>query len=188
MSAEWKAPTSGGSTGRPKLIVSRTPGVVDPRVPARMERFGDDDRPAVVAEDDVMRVEQVRWPVLEGVHGEGLLLEPKGTVRGHVGALPDAARIGKVRDELALVFHESPDQLAGPAATMSWSDEPYTRGGYAVYKPSQLGAFWAPLRAGTDRIHFAGEHLEALAGYMESAVRSGERVAAGLGPPPARSS
>lgn len=32
VSAEWKAPTSGGSTGRPKLIVARTPGVVDPRV------------------------------------------------------------------------------------------------------------------------------------------------------------
>ena len=27
------------------------------------------------------RVYQVRWPVLEGVHGEGLLLEPKGEVR-----------------------------------------------------------------------------------------------------------
>jgi bile acid-coenzyme A ligase len=26
----WKAPTSGGSTGRPKLIVSETPGVFDP--------------------------------------------------------------------------------------------------------------------------------------------------------------
>ena len=37
------------------------------------------------------------------------------------------------------------------------------------------------MRAGTDRIHFAGEHLEALAGYMESAVRSGKRAAAGLG-------
>lgn len=32
VSAEWKAPTSGGSTGRPKLIVSATPGVVDPQV------------------------------------------------------------------------------------------------------------------------------------------------------------
>ena len=71
---------------------------------------------------------------------------------------------------------------------MAWSDEPFTRGGYAVYKPNQLGAFWAPLRAGTDRIQFAGEHLEALAGYMESAVRSGKRAAVGLGPPPARSS
>ena len=48
-------------------------GAVDPRVPIVMERFGDDDRPALVAETDDYRVWQVRWPVLEGVFGEGLL-------------------------------------------------------------------------------------------------------------------
>jgi dienelactone hydrolase len=53
-------------------------GVVDPRVPVVMERFGDDDNPALVAETDKYRVWQVRWTVLEGVTGEGLLLEPKG--------------------------------------------------------------------------------------------------------------
>ena len=76
-------------------------GVVDPRLPAAMERFGDDDSPALVAEDDAFRVYQVRWPVLEGVHGEGLLLEPKGEVRGHVVALPDA--------------DQTPEQVAGLA-------------------------------------------------------------------------
>ena len=34
VTAEWKAPTSGGSTGRPKLIVATVPGVFDPDVPA----------------------------------------------------------------------------------------------------------------------------------------------------------
>ncbi len=34
VSREWKAPTSGGSTGRPKLIVATTPGTFDPDVPA----------------------------------------------------------------------------------------------------------------------------------------------------------
>ncbi len=32
--ASWKAPTSGGSTGRPKIILSGSPGLVDPGVPA----------------------------------------------------------------------------------------------------------------------------------------------------------
>ena len=99
-----------------------------------------------------------------------------------LAGLTDAARIARVRDQLAVVFPESPAELAGPAATMAWSNEPFTGGGYAVYKPGQLGAFWEPLRAGTDRIHFAGEHLEALAGYMESAVRSGIRAAKRIGP------
>ena len=33
ISPAWKAPTSGGSTGRPKLIVAGDPGVMDPELP-----------------------------------------------------------------------------------------------------------------------------------------------------------
>jgi len=65
-------------------------GVVDPRVPVVMERYGDEDNPALVAETEKYRVWQVRWPVLEGVSGEGLLLEPKGKAIAHVVAIPDA--------------------------------------------------------------------------------------------------
>ena len=65
-------------------------GVVDGRVPVTMERFGDDDNPALVAATDRYRVYQVRWPVLENVWGEGLLLQPSKPTRGHVIALPDA--------------------------------------------------------------------------------------------------
>ena len=65
-------------------------GVVDARLPARMERFGDDDNPALVAEMDTYQVYQVRWPVLEGVSGEGLLLQPKNPPLAQVVALPDA--------------------------------------------------------------------------------------------------
>jgi dienelactone hydrolase len=65
-------------------------GVVDPRVPVAMERFGEDDDSAVVADTRTYRIYQVRWPVLEAVSGEGLLLEPKSRPIGHVVALPDA--------------------------------------------------------------------------------------------------
>ena len=53
----------------------------------------------------------------------------------------------------------------------------------SVYRPRQMAAFWPVVRGGLDRIAFAGEHTEVLAGYMESAVRSGHRVAAQLGAP-----
>jgi hypothetical protein len=76
-------------------------GVVDSRVAVRMERFGDDDRPALVAKTDRYGVYQVRWPVLEGVSGEGLLLEPSGKPLAQVVALPDA--------------DQTPEQLAGLA-------------------------------------------------------------------------
>lgn len=38
ISKEWKAPTSGGSTGRPKLIVSGDPAELDPDVPSTVLR------------------------------------------------------------------------------------------------------------------------------------------------------
>jgi bile acid-coenzyme A ligase len=41
VAASWKALTSGGSTGRPKLIVSGGPGMVDPGVPARFQFMPD---------------------------------------------------------------------------------------------------------------------------------------------------
>jgi hypothetical protein len=77
-------------------------GVVDPRVPVLVERFGDDDNPALVAETGSYRIYQVRWPVLEGVSGEGLLLQPTRPPIAQVVALPDA--------------DQTPEQLTGLAA------------------------------------------------------------------------
>src|SRR5262249_3895958 len=66
-------------------------GVVDARVPfTDLEYVGGPKPPSLVAETDVYRVHAVRWPVLPGVDGEGLLLEPKGKVVASVVAIPDA--------------------------------------------------------------------------------------------------
>lgn len=65
-------------------------GVVDARVPARLERFGDDANPALAGDAGTYRVYQVRWAVLDGVHAEGLLLEPSQPPVAQVVALPDA--------------------------------------------------------------------------------------------------
>src|SRR5580765_5003688 len=68
-------------------------GAVDPRLPARMERYGDDTNPALVAETSRYRVFQVRWPVLEGLSGCGLLVQPKTPAVARVIVVPDAAQI-----------------------------------------------------------------------------------------------
>jgi cephalosporin-C deacetylase-like acetyl esterase len=66
-------------------------GVVDPRVtPVELEYVGTAKQPALVAETDSYKVFTVRWPVFQGVDGEGLLLEPKGKALANVIALPDA--------------------------------------------------------------------------------------------------
>lgn len=67
-------------------------GVVDQRLPVRMEFFGDQENPALVAETERLQVFQVRWPVLDGVNGEGLLLKPRGEVLGRVIVIPDASQ------------------------------------------------------------------------------------------------
>ena len=79
-------------------------GVVDPRVGSdhpRMERCGADNSPALVAETKQYRIYQVRWPVLDGISGEGLLIEPTGTPVAQIVAIPDA--------------DQTPEQLAGLA-------------------------------------------------------------------------
>jgi dienelactone hydrolase len=66
-------------------------GVTDRLLPVKdLEYVATTEQPALVAEAKNYRVYAVRWPVLEGLDGEGLLLEPKGKPAGCVVALPDA--------------------------------------------------------------------------------------------------
>ena len=61
----------------------------------------------------------------------------------------------------------------------NWSAEPWTRGCYAGYMPPGVWSdYGAALRAPVGRIHWAGtETAEVFTGYMDGAVRSGERAA-----------
>ena len=68
-------------------------GAVDPRCAPRLERYGEDTQPALVAETSAYRVFQVRWAVLEGVLAEGLLVQPKQPPVACVIALPDADHV-----------------------------------------------------------------------------------------------
>jgi monoamine oxidase len=62
----------------------------------------------------------------------------------------------------------------------NWSQEPWTRGCYAGYMPPGVWSDFGPaLRAPIGRLHWAGtETSEIFTGYMDGAVRSGERAAA----------
>ncbi len=100
-------------------------GVVDPRVPVVMERFGDDDNPALVAETDNYRVWQVRWTVLEGVIGEGLLVEPKAMPVAHVVAIPDADQTPEITCAIVEVPHPfGPQGVKGFAEAPSLATAP----------------------------------------------------------------
>ncbi len=53
-------------------------GVVDERLPCKdMEILSSVGKPAIIGDDGVIEIRPVRWQVLPGVDGEGLLLSPK---------------------------------------------------------------------------------------------------------------
>jgi hypothetical protein len=121
-------------------------GAVDPRLPVRMERCDDDGNPALVAETAGYRTYQVRWAVLEGVTGEGLLLEPKAGRLASAVALPNAG--------------QTPEQLAGLAPGLP-PDAQFARrlaeNGFEVLVPVLIdrGCAWSghPNLGHTDQTH-----------------------------------
>lgn len=71
--------------------LARIIGVVDRRRPfTDLELVGGVRGSAPLAATDLYKVLVVRWPVLDGVHGEGLLLQPKRPNGVSVVAIPDA--------------------------------------------------------------------------------------------------
>lgn len=70
---------------------SRIIGLVDRRLPnPEMEYVASVAVPALIGETSTFTAYAVRWPTLDGVFGEGVLLQPKGKVRARVVAIPDA--------------------------------------------------------------------------------------------------
>jgi len=92
----WKldcaTPDSVRRTQEPhRAQLRRLLGVVDERVPfTELEYVATTGQPALVAETRAYKVYTVRWPVLPGVDGEGLLVEPEGAALASVVAVPDA--------------------------------------------------------------------------------------------------
>lgn len=78
-------------------------GVVDERLPPRLEYAARPDEPELIGRTDRYRVYAVRWAVLPGVDGEGLLLEPEVPAVANVVALADCAA--------------APEELVGMAGT-----------------------------------------------------------------------
>jgi dienelactone hydrolase len=92
----WKPDYSSAAAYRRSIQPNRARlrkvlGIVDKRSPVKeLELVATTSQPALVAHTEGSRVYAVRWPVLPGVDGDGLYLEPKGKAVASVVALPDA--------------------------------------------------------------------------------------------------
>jgi hypothetical protein len=71
-------------------LVNYNVGIADKRPEVFMQKFSRNNDPELVAETAKYRVYQVRWPVLNRVYGEGLLLQPKTKPKANIIAIPDA--------------------------------------------------------------------------------------------------
>lgn len=66
-------------------------GIVDERLPiTALDLVGDTSNPALLAETSTARILRVRWPVFDGVHGEGILIQPRDKPVARVIYIPDA--------------------------------------------------------------------------------------------------
>jgi dienelactone hydrolase len=65
-------------------------GAIDERLPVTMTKLATVEQPSLVAQTKSYKVYAVRWTVLPGMHGEGLLLEPTQKSKACAVAIPDA--------------------------------------------------------------------------------------------------
>ncbi|MGI9183816.1 MAG: flavin monoamine oxidase family protein [Solirubrobacteraceae bacterium] len=102
----------------------------------------------------------------------------EGQAARQYGQMSASARQAAVIDNFVTYFGaqaRNPSQIV----EMNWSDEPWTRGCYVGYTaPGVLLDYGPAIRAAVGRIHWAGaETSDYWNGYMDGAVRSGERAA-----------
>jgi len=71
-------------------LVNYNVGIADTHPQVLMQKFSVNNDPELIAETERYRVYQVRWPVLDRVYGEGLLLQPKTKPKANIIVIPDA--------------------------------------------------------------------------------------------------
>jgi monoamine oxidase len=102
-----------------------------------------------------------------------------GTQNRSYGPMDPAARRTAVLQQFASVFGDNRFLTPTDYFDMNWVDEEWSRGGpTAILAPGTLVAYGPAIREPVGRIHWAGtETSDYWQGYMDGAVRSGERVA-----------
>jgi monoamine oxidase len=101
-----------------------------------------------------------------------------GDAARRFGALPPAQRRTTALDAFAAYVGE-PARAPSGYVEKDWTKDPWTRGcPTGVAPPGVLSRFGPALRRATGRVHWAGSETSTFwQGYMDGAVRSGERAA-----------
>ncbi len=89
VSPAWKAPTSGGSTGRPKLIVSGEPSMMSADLEARAQLLGAAANDTMVMPGPLYHNGPFVWSLLTLLSGGHLVLLPRFDAEGTLAAVQD---------------------------------------------------------------------------------------------------
>lgn len=106
---------------------------------------------------------------------QGYVMGPHARAFARLGA---AERRTFAMDQARAVFPDVTAQ-AETVVSVSWDEEPYSRGDYAFLRPGDGKRLFPHLATPEGRVHFAGEHTSTwfLHGSMQGALESGIRVA-----------
>ncbi len=150
----------------------------DPVVPVfcqtRRKFWTDEGLNGFADTDDPMEI----WnPTFDQPGTRGILMAylEDGLTR-RVAALPEAERIRFGLEAMEKVHPGLREHLES-ATSLSWAEQPWARGAYAIFEPGQITSLTAVIRQPEGRVHFAGEHASSWPGWMQGALEAGLRAA-----------
>ena len=100
-----------------------------------------------------------------------------GQVARKLAQMSVPERIKLTLEQLDCLFPGISRFYEGRFFSVSWDQDPWARGAYAFYAKGEMSQFYRQVAAPVGRILFAGDHTTPQPGWMDSAIRSGERAA-----------
>ncbi|HEV8306232.1 MAG TPA: flavin monoamine oxidase family protein [Methylomirabilota bacterium] len=95
------------------------------------------------------------------------------------GSLPPAERITQALENLALIHPQIARDFEAGASYM-WHDDEFAGGAFALFDPGQQTRLYQTIIAPEGRIWLAGEHASLAHAWIQGAIESGLRAAAGI--------
>ncbi|WP_227430365.1 flavin monoamine oxidase family protein [Psychrobacter sp. I-STPA6b] len=119
------------------------------------------------------------WEATDQQDGEGgiLVTYTSGDFAKEASQVEKKDLVIQRQQEIEAMYPEARGLLTH-ASIQTWTTEPWIEGGFSAPAVNQVIPYWTAFHQPHKRIYFAGEHSDnLLPGYMEGAIRSGQRAA-----------
>ena len=156
-------------------------GAADARLPvAGLELVGSLEQPSLL-HDGAARISRVRWPVLDGVHGEGIIIQPKEAALARVIYIPDADTDPEKLASEAMLAH-SGCEIVIPALISRGSEHSTNpRFGVSTNCPHREWIYRQAFELGRHIIGYEVQKVLALVDYFAARPEPLPLLVAGLG-------